>query len=71
MVDIISKIHMVRCKVCYLVGGKDKILNPKLDGLHKHARKMKTLISHPRVLVNESYINNDWQHQRNERAYVS
>jgi hypothetical protein len=42
-----------------------------LDGLHKHARKRKTLIFFPRVLAGESYINNDSQHQINERAYVS
>jgi hypothetical protein len=54
-----------------LVEGKDKILNPELDGLQKHARKWKALISHPRILPGESYINNDSQHQRNERAYVS
>ncbi len=71
MVDHVSKIHMVCYKVCSLVEVKDKILNPKLDYLQKHVRKRKTFISHPWVLVGESYINNDNQHQRNERAYVS
>jgi len=33
MVDHASKTHMLRCKVCFLVEGKDKIPNPKLDGL--------------------------------------
>jgi hypothetical protein len=54
-----------------LVESKDKILNPELDGLQKHARKWKALIFHPRVLPSESYINNDSQHQRNETAYVN
>jgi len=49
--------------VCSLVEGKDKILNLTLDGLQKHVRKKKTLISNPRILVGESYINNDSQHQ--------
>ncbi len=44
VVDLVSKTHMVHCKVCYLVENKDKILNPKLDGLQKHARKRKSLI---------------------------
>jgi hypothetical protein len=47
VVDFTSKIQMVRCKVCFLVEGKDKILNLKLDGLQKHARKRKALISNP------------------------
>jgi hypothetical protein len=36
-----SKTHMVRYKVCSLVENKDKIFNPKLDSLHKHAGKGK------------------------------
>jgi len=44
VVDLVSKTHMVHYKVCYLVENKDKILNPKLHGLHKHARKRKSLI---------------------------
>jgi hypothetical protein len=47
-----------------LVEGKDKILNPELDGLQKHVRKWKALIFHPRILPSESYINNDNQHQK-------
>jgi hypothetical protein len=41
MVNPLSKTHMVYCKVCFLVEGKDKIINLKLDGLHKHEGKMK------------------------------
>jgi hypothetical protein len=50
---------MVRCKVCSLIEGKDKILNLKLDGLPKHAKKRKTLISYPRILASEFYISNE------------
>ncbi len=71
MVDPTSKIHVVHYKVYSLVEGKDKILNLKLDGFQKHVGKRKAIIFHPRVLAGESYINNDWQHQRNERAYAS
>jgi hypothetical protein len=45
VVNPTSKIHMMRCKVCYLVEGKDKIMNPKLDGLQKHAKKKKKNIN--------------------------
>ncbi len=62
MVDLASKTHMVHCKVCSLIEGKDKILNLTLGGLQKHVRKRKTLISNLRVLVGEFYINNDSQH---------
>jgi hypothetical protein len=53
---------MVRYKVCSSIENKEKILNPKLDALHKHARKRKTLISCLGVLASESYISNDNQH---------
>ncbi len=33
VVDPLSKTHMVHCKLCSLVEGKDKIISPKLDGL--------------------------------------
>ncbi len=62
MVDPTNKTYMVRYKVCSLVENKDKILNPKLDGLQKHTGKRKTLISCLGVLVGEFYINNDNQH---------
>jgi hypothetical protein len=45
VVDPISKIHIMRYKACSLVESKDKILNPKLDGLHKHARNIYIYIS--------------------------
>jgi len=42
-----------------------------LDGLHKHARRKKTLIYFLGVLVGECYMSNVTQHQKNERAYAS
>ncbi len=62
VVDLASKTHMMSYKVCYLVENKDNILNPKMDGLDKHAGKRKKIIFHLGVLVGESYINNDNQH---------
>jgi hypothetical protein len=44
--DHVTKTHLVCCKVCSLVEGKDKILNLKLDGLQKHVGKKKALIFH-------------------------
>ncbi len=61
--DHVTKTHLVCCKVCSLVEGKDKILNLKLDGLQKHVGKKKALIFHQWILAGEFYINNDNQHQ--------
>jgi hypothetical protein len=36
-----SQMHLVRCKICTKVGCKDKLLVPKLDGLHKHVKRRK------------------------------
>ncbi len=41
VVDPIRKTHIMCYKVCSLVQSKDKILNPNLDGLHKHAGRKK------------------------------
>jgi hypothetical protein len=49
MVDPRAKIHMVHCKVCSMVEGKEKIINPKLNGLQEHVRKRKALIPCPKV----------------------
>ncbi len=35
MVDPTWEIHMVHYEVCFMVEGKEKLLNPKLDGLQK------------------------------------
>jgi len=47
---------MVHYNIFFLVEGKDKLLNPKLDGLQKHAGKKKPLILHPWLLVGDYYI---------------
>jgi hypothetical protein len=62
---------MVCCKICSLVENKNKLLNPKLDGLQKHVGKKKALVFRPRVLVGDYYISNDSQHQRNERVHAN
>jgi hypothetical protein len=37
------------------VEGKEKLQNPKLDGLQKHSSKKKTLVAHSKVVVGEYY----------------
>jgi hypothetical protein len=62
---------MVPCKICFLVEGKDKFLNPKLDGMQMHVGKKKALVPCPRLLVGDYYINNDSQHQRNDKVHAN
>ncbi len=45
----------MHCRICSVVEGKEKFLNPKLDGLHKHLGKRKALIAHLKVVVCEYY----------------
>jgi len=52
------------------VEGKEKLVNLKLNGLHKHLGERKVLIVHPRVAVGEYYQSFESQHQKNKRMYV-
>ncbi len=49
VVNPIGKIHMMHCKVCSMVEGKEKIINLKLNGLQEPVRKMKALVPCPRI----------------------
>lgn len=62
---------MVHYKVCSMVKGKEKLINPKLNGLQEHVRKRKVLVPCLRILVGDYYINNDKKCQRNERFHAS
>jgi hypothetical protein len=39
MVDLTCKIHMVHCKVCFIIESKKELLNPKFDSLQKKCMK--------------------------------
>ncbi len=45
----------MHCKIYLVVEGKEKLLNPKLDGLNKHLGKRKSLVVHSGVAVGEYY----------------
>jgi hypothetical protein len=36
VINLEGKLQMVHCKVCTQMEGKEKLLNPKLDGFQKH-----------------------------------
>jgi hypothetical protein len=44
MVDEQGKLHLVRCKICSKIDGKDKMLALKINSLRKHARRRKALV---------------------------
>ncbi len=44
-----GKVHLMRCKACSKIDGKDKMLAPKIDSLWKHARRRKALVGVPKV----------------------
>ncbi len=52
------------------VGSKDKLLVPKLDGLHKHIGRRKCILPKPRYKVGEFYISVDNQHVK-KRGYMA
>jgi hypothetical protein len=49
---------------------KEKLLNPKLDGLQKHFGRQRSLITHPRIAMGNYYQINQSQHQKNERIHT-
>jgi hypothetical protein len=54
-----------------MVEGKEKNMNPKLNGLQNYVRKKKALVLCPRVIMGDYYISKDNQCQRNERFHAS
>jgi hypothetical protein len=66
-----GKVVQVRCKVCFLIDGKNKLLVTKLDSLWKHAGCCKTLVVMPRVKVGEHYFLKFNAHVANEKLYFA
>ncbi len=42
MVDPDGKVQHVHCRIYLVAEGKEKLLNPELDGFQKHSGKRKT-----------------------------
>ncbi len=57
-------------RINLIVEGKEKLLNPKLDGPHKHLGERKVLVAHLGVIVGEYYQSSQSQHQKNKRMHV-
>jgi len=61
--------HHVKCKIYTKVECKDKLVVPKLDGLHKHNQRRKCKQPKPRQKVGEFYTNANSQHAKNKKIY--
>lgn len=67
VVDEQGKVHLVRCKVCSKINGKDKIFSLKIETLQKHAGRRKTLMVVPRICgVGEYYLSKYSVRAKNE-----
>jgi hypothetical protein len=66
-----GKMHMVKCRVCSKVEGRDKLLVPKLDFFIKHSRMWKCTIVKPRVAIGQCYICPTNSHVKNEKLFVA
>ncbi len=71
VVDLTWHMHMVCCKVCFKVKGKEKLLNLKLDDLQSHVGKQNALVVHLGILMGDYCVNNYTQHQKDERVPTS
>ncbi len=72
VVDEQGKVHLLRCKVCSKIDGKDKMIAPKIDSLRKHVGRKKALVVDPRICaIGEYYMNKNFVHAKNERLYAT
>jgi len=53
-------VQQVRCKICKIVRGKEKLLAPKLDSLLKHVEHWKAKFLMPSVDADSHYFNKIW-----------
>jgi hypothetical protein len=67
VVDEQGKVHLVKCKVCSKINGKDKMFAPKIESLQKHVGRKKALMVVLGVCgVGEHYKSKDSVHVKNE-----
>ncbi len=66
-----GKMHMVKCRVCFKVEWRDKLLVPKLDYFIKHSRMQKCTIVKPKVVIGQYSIFPTNSHVKNEKLFVA
>ncbi len=47
MLGLNGKLHPIKCKICFKIEGKEKLLTPKLYNLWKHGGMSKILVIIP------------------------
>jgi len=60
---------MVKCKVCFVVEGKEKLLMPKLDSLVKHLEVKKCIVVKLKVVIKQQYVCKTNAHVKNEHLF--
>lgn len=68
-------ITQVKCSICSVVEGRDKLLIPKIDGLWKHAGRRKAakdmLVNGKKIKAGQHYFIQTNAHVKNEKLYAS
>ncbi len=66
-----EKMNMVKCKVCYVVDGKENFLVPKLDSLVKHFEVKGCIVAKPKVVIEQQYVCKTNAHVKNKQLFSS
>jgi hypothetical protein len=62
---------MVKCKVCFVIEGREKLLVPKLDSLVKHFEVKRCTVVKPKVVIKQQYVCKTKAHVKNEHLFSS
>jgi hypothetical protein len=62
---------MVKCKVCFVVEGKEKLLVLQLDSLVKHFEVKRCIVAKPKVDIEQQYVCKTNAHVKNEHLFSS
>jgi len=70
LMGVDGKVTHVKCKVCNIIEGWDKIFVLKLDLLWKHVGQRNATIASTSVAIGDFYFLKTNQHVLNEKLYV-
>jgi hypothetical protein len=66
-----GKMKMVKCKVCFVVEGREKFLMPKIDYLVKHFEVKRCIVVKPKVVIKQQYVCKTNAQVKNEHLFSS
>jgi hypothetical protein len=64
-----GKMKMVKCKVYFVVEGREKLLMLKLYYLVKHLKVKKCIVVKPKVVIEQQYVCKTNAHVKNEHLF--